>query len=403
MPVADGDLPSDFARPSGCAKLARMPHPGYDAVLLVTGFPSLYARKMVRHILAEEPRALVYAVVTAADADAAEAEHESLSRAERERLVLVAGDASAMDLGLSGAEFRQLTREVERIHHLWHVSGGALDRKTARLVNVVGAGEILEFARAASAIECLVFHSTAHVSGDRTGVVYEDDLASGQAFRSEVEETRMQAETLARRAMATVPIAVVRPTTIVGDFDPEEDERLDGLYLLALFIVATPAEIAIPFPGKGDMPLNIVPIDFVVRASHAIGRLVARGAVPGRTFHLADPHPLSARRVAEIVARASGKRTARSHIPSNLAKALLRTPGIERFVRSPRAFVEQLSTAVRYDTRNADQLLRGGGIACPPFETYAGDLVAAVQTHLKTRQRRREPTESEAEVDDPLS
>lgn len=377
-----------------------MPHPGHDAVLLVTGFPSLYARKMVRHILSEEPRALVYAVVPRALADAAEAEHESLSRADRERLVLVDGDASAMDLGLSGAEFRQLTREVDRIHHLWHVSGGGLDRRAARLVNVVGAGEIVEFARAASSLQCLVFHSTAHVSGDRTGVVYEEDLASGQSFRSEVEETRMQAETLARRAMRDVPVAVVRPTIIVGDVDPGEDERLDGLYLLALFIVATPAEIAIPFPGKGDTPLNIVPLDFVIRAAHAIGR--APGA-PGRTFHLADPHPLSARRVAEMVARAGGKRTARSHIPSNLAKALLRTPGIERFVRSPRAFVEQLSTAVRYDTRNADQLLRGAAIECPPFETYAAELVTAVQEHLKTRQRRRREPSRETEVDDPLS
>jgi nucleoside-diphosphate-sugar epimerase len=377
-----------------------MPHPGYDAVLLVTGFPSLYARKMVRYILAEEPRALVYAVIPAGLAAAAQVEREGLGASDRDRLVLVEGDASAMDLGLSGAEFRQLSREVERIHHLWHVGGGSLDRKTARLVNVVGAGEILEFARAASALECLVFHSTAHVSGDRTGVVYEDDLASGQAFRSEVEETRMQAETLARRAMRDLPVAVVRPTTIVGDFDPLEDERLDGLYLLALFIVATPAEIAIPFPGKGDTPLNIVPLDFVIRASHAIGRAPT---APGRTFHLADPHPLSARRVAEMVARAGGKRTARSHIPSNLAKALLRTPGIERFVRSPRAFVEQLSTAVRYDTRNADQLLRDGPIACPPFETYAAELVTAVQEHLKTRQRRRQEPSGEAEVDDPLS
>jgi len=165
-------------------------------------------------------------------------------------------------------------------------------------------------------------------------------------------------------------------------------------------VVATPAEIAIPFPGKGDTPLNIVPIDFVIEASHAIGRA---GGVAGRTFHLADPHPLAARRVAEIVARAGGKRTARSHIPSNLAKALLRTPGIERFVRSPRAFVEQLSTAVRYDTRNADVILRGTGITCPPFETYAADLVAAVQQHLKVQKQRREAPRSETEVDDPLS
>jgi nucleoside-diphosphate-sugar epimerase len=376
-----------------------MSRPGYDAVLLVTGFPSLYARRMVRHVLSAEPGALVYVVVPGEHAARAQAEREALDAGQRDRLVLVEGDPRAMDLGLSGAEFRQLTREVDRIHHLAHVAAGSVDRRTARALNVVGAGEILEFARAAGGLECLVFHSTAHVSGDRTGVVYEDDLASGQSFRSDVEETRMLAETMVRRAMREVPVAVVRPTTLVGDFDPAEDERLDGLYLLVLFIVATPSEIAIPFPGKGDSPLNIVPIDFVVQAAHAIGR--APGA-PGRTFHLADPHPLAARRVAELVARAGGKRTARSHIPSNLAKALLRTPGIERFVRSPRAFVEQLTTAVRYDTRNADTVLRGTGIACPSFETYVPDLVASVQEHLRTKHKRR-ASSADLEVEDPLS
>jgi nucleoside-diphosphate-sugar epimerase len=376
-----------------------MPRPGHDAVLLVTGFPSLYARRLVRHVLTAEPGALVYAVVPASQAARAEAERDSLDALDRGRLVLLEGDPSFMDLGLSGAEFRQLGREVDRIHHLAHVGAGSVDRATAHAANVVSAAEILELARAAGSLQCLVFHSTAHVSGDRTGVVYEEDLSSGQSFRSDVDETRMDAEILARRAMREVPVAVVRPTMLVGDVDPQEDERLDGLYLLVLLIVATPAEIAIPFPGKGDSPLNIVPLDYVVRASHALGR--APGA-PGRTFHLADPHPLAARRVAELVARASGKRTARSHIPSNVAKALLRTPGIERFVRSPRAFVEQLTTAVRYDTRNADLLLGPTGITCPSFETYVGELVASVQEHLRARQKRRGSL-AELEVDDPLS
>ena len=378
-----------------------MPRPGHDAVLLVTGFPSLYARRMVRHVLTAEPSALVYAVVPASEAARAEAERDSLDALDRGRLVLLEGDPSSMDLGLSGAEFRQLGREVDRIHHLAHVGAGSVDRATAHAANVVSAAEILELARAAGSLQCLVFHSTAHVSGDRTGVVYEEDLSSGQSFRSDVEETRMTAEILARRAMREVPVAVVRPTMLVGDVDPQEDERLDGLYLLVLLIVATPAEIAIPFPGKGDSPLNIVPLDYVVRASHALGRAGSQAA--GRTFHLADPHPLAARRVAELVARASGKRTARSHIPSNVAKALLRTPGIERFVRSPRAFVEQLTTAVRYDTRNADLLLGPTGITCPSFETYVGDLVASVQEHLRARQKRRGLSLAEMEVDDPLS
>src|SRR5262249_19061292 len=151
-----------------------MPRPGYDAVLLVTGFPSLYARKMVRLVLAEEPHALVHAIVRSDRAQRAQAERDALPPEDAERLVLVEGDPSAIDLGLSGAEFRKLTREVDRVHHMAHVSVGSVDRKRAHAANVVGAAEILEFARAAAGLECLVFHSTAHVSGDRTGVVYED-------------------------------------------------------------------------------------------------------------------------------------------------------------------------------------------------------------------------------------
>ncbi|MFS8065868.1 MAG: SDR family oxidoreductase, partial [Byssovorax sp.] len=287
---------------------------------------------------------------------------------------------------------------VDRVHHLAHVGSSAVDARTAHTSNVVGAAEILEFSRAASQLACLVFHSTAHVSGDRTGVVYEDDLACGQAFRSDADETRMRAEVLLRRAMREVPIAVVRPTTIVGDTG--ESDRLEGIYLLVLLVVATPAEIAIPFPGRGDTPLNIVPLDYALRAAHAIGR---HPSAPGRTFHLADPNPLSARSVFELVTHAGGRRTARGSIPSNLAKALLRTPGIDRFARSPKAFVEQLTSNVRYDTRNTDQVLGSAGIVCPAFESYVDDLVNVVREHVKARQRRRESHVDEVEIDDALS
>jgi len=352
-----------------------MPRPGYDSVFLVTGYPSFYPRKMLEEVLASEPRALVYATVLPKFAARAQAELEPLPKEQRDRTVLIEGDVAAMDLGLSGAEFRQLTREVDRIHHVAHASYVGLDRKTATLLNVVGTSEILEFGRACGSLECLLFHSTASVSGDRSGVIYEDDLDAGQSFRTIVEETRMKAETLARRAMREVPIAVVRPTMIVGDSGTGEIDRLDGLYLLVMLLVTMPPDMAIPFPGKGDAPLNIVPVDYVVRAAQSIGR---HPSAPGRTFHLADPNPLSARSVFDLIARAGGRRTARSHIPANLAKALLRTPGIERYVRSPRAFVEQLTSAIRYDTRNTDHVLGGTDIACPPFESYVDQLVSFV-------------------------
>ena len=60
-------------------------------------------------------------------------------------------------------------------------------------------------------------------------------------------------------------VALVRYAT---DNAAQRDiDRLDGLYLLVLLIIAAPAEIAIPLPGRGDAPLNVVPVDFVVRAA----------------------------------------------------------------------------------------------------------------------------------------
>jgi thioester reductase-like protein len=383
-----------------------MPRPGYDSVLLVTGYPSLHARRMIEQIITTEPRSLVYTLKTPEPPEALETPHEApppelaLSAEQRARVVFLEGTPHAMDLGLSGAEFRQLAREVDRVHHLAHVGSSAVDRRTAHTINVVGAAEILEFSRAASHLKCLVFHSTAHVSGDRTGVVYEEDLDRGQSFRSDADETRMRAEVLLRRANREVPIAVVRPTTIVGATGAGESDRLEGIYLLVLLVVATPAEIAIPFPGRGDTPLNIVPLDYAIRAAHAIGR---HPSAPGRTFHLADPNPLSARSAFELVTHAGGRRTAKGSIPSNVAKALLRTPGIDRFARSPKAFVEQLTSNVRYDTRNTDQVIGSAGITCPPFESYVDDLVNVVREHVKARQRRRESVPDEVEIDDPLS
>lgn len=378
-----------------------MSRPGYDAVLLVTGYPSLQARAMIAHILAAEPRSLIYVLVPPAVAAAGASPADELPLAQRERVIAVEGDPSAIDLGLSGAELRQLSREIDRIHHLVHVGSVGVEKRVAHNVNVVGAAEILELARATSQLECLVFHSTANVSGDRSGVVYEDDLERGQSFRSEVDETRKRAEVLVRRAMTEVPIAVVRPTILVGDVGPDAREPLEGLYLLILLILATPADMPIPFPGKGESPLNIVPLDYVIRASHAIGR---HPSAPGRTFHLADPNPLSVRSVLDLVARTGGRRTTRSQIPSSLAKALLHTPGIDRVIRNPRAFVEQLTSAVRYDTRSTDQALEGSGITCPPFESYVGSLVEVVQAHIKGNPKARvAPEDEDSEVDDPLS
>ena len=111
-----------------------MARPNYDSVVLVTGFPSFSARSMVRHLLTAEPRALVYVIVMSKLASQARAALDALPAEARRRVVALEGDAAAMDLGLSGAELRQLAAEVDRIHHIAHLSYAGVDRKEACLL-----------------------------------------------------------------------------------------------------------------------------------------------------------------------------------------------------------------------------------------------------------------------------
>jgi thioester reductase-like protein len=368
-----------------------MARPGFDDVVLLTGFPSFYAHKQLEVLLGSAPRTFVYLVVLERLLPRAEAALESLPQDQRERVALLLGDAAAMDLGLSGAEFRQLTREVDRIHHAAHLSHFGADLSKARALHVQGAREIVELGRACADLRSLVHHSTASVSGDRRGTVYEDELEAGQSFHNVLEQTRYEAERVLRRASKELPIVVVRPTMIVGDSGTGEVSRLDGPYLLALLILSAPGDLAVPLPARGDAALHMVPIDYVVRAAQALGR---NPAALGGTFHLTDPHPSSAREVFELLARLAGRKSARGYVPANLSQALMRIPGVERFLRTPRTLVEQLALDVRYDTRSADRLLAGSGLTCPPFESYAEAFLATVQARLSERRERKERRES---------
>jgi thioester reductase-like protein len=366
-------------------------------VVLVTGFPSLLARAVCTEIVQSDRAAQVVCIARSKLAEEARAALSEMPASQRERVRLMEGDAAAIDLGLSGTEFKSLAREVTRIHHCAQVTYLGVDRGTAERVNVGGAREALELARQCDRLECLVFHSTAEVSGTRRGAVLESELQAGQSFRNVVEETKARAEKLMRQAMAEVPIAVVRPSTVVGDSRTGEVDRFDGPYLLILLVVTSPPEFALPLPGAGDESLNLVPIDWVARTSVAIGR---DPRSRGRTFHLVDPAPLTARRVFDLVARVGGRRGPRGSIPASLAKTLLRAPGLDRIAKSPRAFLETLTTPVTYDAHNADEILGALGVGpCPPLETYVDKLVEYVQERVRQKKTTKK---ADLEVEDPL-
>ncbi len=365
--------------------------------VLVTGFPRMIAKRVAAEVLAKRPEARVSLLARSKFLEQATAFAQRALH--KERLSVVEGDCASIDLGLSGQEWKSLCRDLTHIQHHAHVSYEGADLALARALNIGGTREVLELARNAPSLRRLVFESTAAVSGDRTGTVYEDELDRAQSFRTEIERTRFLAERLVQRAFDDVPITVLRPGLVVGDSQTGEIDRFDGPYLLVLLVLTAPADLSLPLPARGNAPLNLVPIDFVAAASVAV--MDDPGAA-SRVLHLVDPAPMDARRVFELLSSIAGRKMPRGFIPANVTRAVLRAPVLDRLLRSPRAFFEQLATDVMYDSRAARDILEPHSIRCPPFDSYADATVQYVRDRL-AEQRSRDEARETALVDDPLA
>lgn len=366
---------------------------------LITGFPSSFlAVCTLRNVLQTEKHTKVVCVVHEKFQKRALEILSELNKADRARVEVLEGDTASMDLGLSGKEFRALSETVNVIHHCAAVTYLGVDRRIAEQVNVLGTREVLELAETAKELTRFVHWSSALVSGSRRGFVLEEELEPTEKFRNSIEETRFRAERLVRAAAKRLPTTILRPSILVGDSKTGEVDRFDGPYLLIQLLLSSPTDLRIPLMDRGNIPLHLVPIDYVVEAGCTIARDVRS---IGKTFHLVDPAPLTAKRVFELLATEAGRPLPRGSVPTTIAAALMRAPGLDRFTSVHRAFVEQLGTEVAYDARNTNELLRDTGITCPPFESYARAMVTSVRQR-QAEQKARDLEEVYDAYDDPL-
>ena len=349
--------------------------PPRDEVTLITGFPAFTARRLARRLVGRGERVAVLCQPKFAGAATA---FEATLRAEGldPRIEFLHGDVANLDLGLSGKELKRLARDVVRVHHIASIyymgaTSGLIER-----VNIDGTRNVLDVAAELPALQRLVLYSTAFVAGDRTGVILEDELDEHQRFRNAYERTKCEAERLARARMNELPISVVRPSIIVGDSGTGEIDRLDGPYQLIRTIVGFPVDVHLPLPGDGAFPLNMVPVDFVVAAADAIARAPAAA---GRTFHLTDPNPLSARRVFETVADVAHRKRPRGSIPQRAYRYLFKVPWLGELLLPQRHFLECFDQLTIFNCMNTLEALAGTGVSCPSFPSYAGSLVRFVK------------------------
>jgi len=349
--------------------------------VLMTGFPGFLGSALLPKILQRTGGQAVclvqtkYARLSAQRIDQLVAQDGSL----KGRITLTEGDITAPGLGLHEG----VLGDVTEAWHLAAVYDLAVDRTLGVRVNVDGTRNVLDALERCPKLERLHYFSTCYVSGRYAGPFSEDDLDVGAPFNNFYEETKHLAEVEVRRRMAVgLPATIYRPSIVVGDSHTGETQKYDGPYFMLQWLLRQPKHAVVPIAGDPTTTrVNVVPRDFVISA---VAHLSGHPNAKGRTYHLADPHPLTVDQMADVLGEATGRKPIKVYLPRRLAKgAIAHVPGVYRFMRIPAEAVDYFAHTTHYLTDHLREDLAGSGIEPPAFPTYAGQLGAFMQHHLE--------------------
>lgn len=350
---------------------------------LITGFPGFIGKRLVDALLACAPEGKAekkQKIICLVEPRMSEVANAAAAEIDAKRVKIVAGDIGARDLGLDTAVTERLVEEMTNCFHLAAIYDLAVPIELAQRINVDGTGNVLELCRTAKRLERLDYVSTAYVAGGRTGVIYEHELALGQAHKNHYESTKFQAELWVRELQDVVPTAIYRPAIVVGDSRTGETQKFDGPYYLLRTIALSEARgLPIIQFGRSEAAFNAVPVDFIVDA------LVAGSRDPraiGHTFHLTDPEPISSGALLTALAREYAGREPSIKVPPQVVENALRIRKVrDLYSGAPRESIRYLNHPQRFDTRQASEMLARAGVSCPSVEDYIGPLVAFFREH----------------------
>src|SRR5438874_1830367 len=262
------------------------------------------------------------------------------------------------------------------------------DEESMQRANVEGTRHVVEFA---SSIDVGTFHhvSSIAVAGQYKGLFREDMFDEGQKLPHAYHQSKFESEKLVRQNVEA-PLRVYRPGIVVGHSQTGEMDKVDGPYYFFKLIQRLRHALPEWFPvvGPEGKKVNIVPVDFVARALDHIAHMPA-DELPGDTFHLTEPDPLTVGQVLNEFAKAAhAPRFAMrvdAHltnvIPKPVAAGLNAIPTVAkiretvlRALHIPPAALENRDFDADFDARDAQRALGGTGIAVPPLSSYSTKL-----------------------------
>ncbi|MBX5470097.1 MAG: SDR family oxidoreductase [Thermoleophilaceae bacterium] len=345
----------------------------------VTGATGFVGRHLVRELLRRDAR--VYALVR----EGSRGRLDELVRrwGAEGRVVPMPGDLAEPGLGVEG-----LPAPIDHFFHLAALYDMEADGESLRRANVEGTRHAIELA---NSLEVGRFHhvSSIAVAGRYEGLFREDMLDEGQELPHPYFATKLESEKLVREHVRA-PLRVYRPGIVIGSSETGEIDKIDGPYYFFKLIQKLRHALPEWFPlaGPEGGKANIVPVDFVARAIDHIAHM-DDAELPGDTFHLVDPKPLSAAQALNEFAKAAHAprfamrvdRHLTDIVPRQVQAGLMAIPTIKgirdqalRDLGIPPVVFEYRDFRCDFDARDAQRALAGTGIAVPPLSRYAAKI-----------------------------
>ncbi|UCE23573.1 MAG: SDR family oxidoreductase [Candidatus Zixiibacteriota bacterium] len=361
--------------------------------IFITGATGNIGAKLTSHILSTDPASrLILLVRGRSHRDACERLERILRITSpefdlnllRTRAEIVCGDITRNSLGLSNDDYKRISGRITHIIHSAAATKFNISLQSARTINVEGTLNVMKLAlkaQDAGNLEGVAYLSTAYVCGTQRGTIMEEQTSSPDAFSNAYEQSKWESEGEVGKLRDRLPITVFRPSIVVGDSRTGRIATLNVLYTPLRFICRGLVSIV---PGHGDVPLDVVPVDYVAKAIAAIFLGSDGGA--GRCFNLV---------AGEGQTMTSGQvlTKALAYFASNsvlAAKSKIRflPPVLFRSVASflsgrSKKMLEQLGVFTPYislkrtfDDTNTRQALRNTGVSVPKLSDYLNNILA---------------------------
>lgn len=312
----------------------------------------------------------------------------------RKRVVAVSGDLTRPNLGVSEADLAGLRGKVRHVFHLAAVYDLTASAEDQEKVNIDGTRHAMDFA---AEVKAKCFHHTSSIAaaGLYPGLFREDMFEEATGLDHPYFRTKHESEGLVRNH-CPIPWRIYRPGIVVGHSKTGEIDKIDGPYFFFKLIQKLRRTLPpwVPTLGLEGGRINLVPVDFVARAMDHIAH---KPKLDNTCFHLTDPSPKRIGEVMNIFADAahapvmSMRIDARlfNLIPQPVKSGIGMLPPVRRIIDQvlgdlgiPKDVLKFFSYPTSFDTREAEQALKGSGIKVPPLEDHAWVLWDYWERHL---------------------